>query len=110
MLSALAQPTRLAAFRLLMQHEPSGVPAGEIARQIGVPHNTLSTHLSLLQQAGVVSSSRQSRSIVYRVQTANVRQLLAFVLMDCCGGHEDICKPLLAALSQCCDSNQRVMR
>ena len=64
--AALSQETRLEAFRLLVRHEPDGVPAGEIARQLGVPHNTMSAHLSVLTRAELVFSRRQSRSIIYR--------------------------------------------
>ena len=66
--SALAQPTRLAVFRLLMTHEPDGLPAGDVARQLDVPHNTMSTHLGILSRAGLIRASRHSRSIVYLVR------------------------------------------
>ena len=66
--SALAQPTRLEVFRLLMEYEPNGLPAGEIARRIAVPHNTMSTHLAILTRAGLIEAERQSRSIVYRAR------------------------------------------
>ena len=65
-LSALAQPSRLKAFRLLVEKEPEGIAAGELARIIGVPQNTMSTHLSILANAGLITSERLSRSIVYR--------------------------------------------
>ena len=64
-LAALAQPTRLQAFRMLVQHEPEGLPAGELARLLEVPQNTLSTHLAVLARADLVTSERYSRSIVY---------------------------------------------
>ena len=59
--SALAQPTRLAVFRLLMAHEPDGLSAGDVARQIEVPHNTMSTHLGILSRAGLIRATRQGR-------------------------------------------------
>ena len=65
-LSALSQATRLQTFRLLVSREPDGVPAGELARLIGVPQNTMSAHLSILANAGLVSGERRSRSIIYR--------------------------------------------
>ncbi len=58
-LAALAQPTRLAIFRLLVQHEPVGITAGVIAETVGAPHNTLSTHLAILVRAGLLRSSRE---------------------------------------------------
>ena len=65
LLSALAQPTRLAAFRLLMRYRPHGLSAGHIARLLAVPQNTLSSHLALLERAGLVASRRESRNMIY---------------------------------------------
>ena len=66
LLSALAQPTRLAIFRLLVKHEPIGITAGVIAETVGAPHNTLSSHLAILVRAGLLRSSRDGRTIIYR--------------------------------------------
>ncbi len=98
-LAALAQPTRLDVFRLLVRHEPGGLPAGEVARQLGIPHNTLSSHLGILARAGLVRSARNGRSIVYRADVAQVSALAAFLLEDCCRGRPDACAPALAALT-----------
>jgi DNA-binding transcriptional ArsR family regulator len=87
---ALAQPTRLDAFRLLVMHEPDGLPVGEIARSLGVPHNTLSTHLATLSRAGLVRSERRSRLIVYRAELKAVQGLASFLLKDCCAGHPEV--------------------
>jgi DNA-binding transcriptional ArsR family regulator len=65
-LAALAQSTRLDVFRMLVGHEPDGLPAGQIARELKVPHNTLSTHLAILTRAGLIRAQRK-RSIIYRV-------------------------------------------
>lgn len=100
--SALAQPTRLAALRALIQSEPEGLAAGAIALDLGVPDNTLSTHLGLLSRAGLVTSERRGRSIIYRANIAQVRALVLFLLADCCGGRADQCEPLLAELLPCC--------
>ncbi|MGO2132080.1 MAG: ArsR/SmtB family transcription factor [Halomonas sp.] len=62
--AALSQETRMEAFQLLVRQEPEGLPAGEIARQLDVPHNSMSAHLSMLSRAGLVLSRRQSRSII----------------------------------------------
>jgi ArsR family transcriptional regulator len=72
-LSALAQSTRLEVFRLLVRSEPIGLPAGEIARLLSVPHNTMSTHLGILSRTGLVLSERDSCSIVYRVDLSVMR-------------------------------------
>ncbi len=100
--SALAQPTRLEVFRLLMEHEPDGLPAGEVARRMGVPHNTMSTHLAILTRTGLIDAERQSRSIVYRAQLEAVRGLAGFLVKDCCGGRPELCASLIADLTPCC--------
>jgi DNA-binding transcriptional ArsR family regulator len=103
-LSALAQPTRLDSFRLLVHAEPDGLPAGEIARRLDVPHNTMSTHLAILARAGLISAERHGRSLVYRVELAALRQLVLFLLRDCCNGKPELCAPLIADLTSCCVS------
>lgn len=89
--AALSQSTRLAVFRLLMAHEPDGLPAGEVARRLDVPQNTLSTHLAILTRADLVEAERRSRSIIYRARPASVRALADFLMRDCCGGHPEAC-------------------
>lgn len=101
-LSALAQATRLDVFRLLVKHEPDGVPAGELARAVGVPQNTLSAHLAVLSRAGLVIGERNSRSIIYRANIAAFRELTLFMIQDCCGGRAELCGPLVESLLPCC--------
>lgn len=101
-LSGLAQETRLRTFRLLVEHEPDGMAAGDIAREIGVPPNTMSTHLAVLAREGLVISERRSRSIIYRANLGRLRELTLFLLKDCCGGRADLCAPLIAELAPCC--------
>ena len=101
-LGALSQPTRLQTFRLLVTREPAGVPAGELARLVGAPQNTLSTHLSILANAGLVHGERRSRSIIYRADLVRLSELVLFLLKDCCGGRSELCAPLIAELSPCC--------
>jgi len=96
-LAALAQETRLRVFRLLLQHGPEGVPAGEIARRLGTPPNTMSTHLAILTRAGLIQARRDSRQIFYGVGLRGIRQLIAFLVEDCCGGRPGACSPLLDA-------------
>ncbi|HXV29240.1 MAG TPA: metalloregulator ArsR/SmtB family transcription factor [Sinorhizobium sp.] len=100
-LAALAQATRLDAFRLLVRHEPEGLPAGEIARALAVPHNTLSTHLNILSRAGLVTSERHSRLIVYRANVSLLTDLTLFLAKDCCGGNPSVCAPLIAEPDPC---------
>ncbi len=101
-LAALAQPTRIECFRLLVQREPEGVAAGELARLLAVPQNTMSAHLAILTRAGLAQSARRGRSIVYRARLDALRKLTLFLLTDCCGGRSEICAPLVADLSPCC--------
>ncbi|SFN69384.1 helix-turn-helix transcriptional regulator [Sphingomonas sp. OK281] len=101
-LSALAQATRLDVFRLLVRHEPDGMAAGEISRQLEVPQNTMSSHLGILSRAGIVRSERHSRSIIYRADLDGLRALTLFLVKDCCAGSPDLCAPLLAELTPCC--------
>jgi ArsR family transcriptional regulator len=100
--AALSQSTRLDAFRLIMQHEPDGLAAGEVARRLDVPQNTMSTHLAVLARAGLISAERQSRSIIYRAETDKVRELASFLVTDCCGGRPELCEPLVAEFTPCC--------
>jgi DNA-binding transcriptional ArsR family regulator len=101
-LGALAQGTRLDVFRLLMRHEPDGLAAGEIARRLDVPQNTMSAHLGILARAGIVRAERHSRSIVYRADLDGLRALMLFLVQECCAGSPDLCAPLLAELAPCC--------
>ena len=103
-LSALAQPTRLDVFRLLVRQEPDGLPAGEIARRLDVPHNTMSTHLGILTRARLVTVERHSRSMIYRVELPVIRQLVLFLLRDCCNGQPALCSPIIEDLSICCST------
>lgn len=101
-LAALGQPTRLAVFRLLVRQEPDGLAAGAIAAAVGAPHNSLSTHLAILVRAGLVSSARSGRSIVYRADLSGMRRLVGFLLADCCGGRPEVCGAVADLLAPSC--------
>jgi ArsR family transcriptional regulator, arsenate/arsenite/antimonite-responsive transcriptional repressor len=90
-LAALGQPTRLAIFKLLMAREPNGLAAGAIADAVGCQQNTLSTHIGILARAGLVRGARDGRSIVYRADVRSMRELLDFLVKDCCDGHPELC-------------------
>ena len=94
--AALAQSTRLGVFRLLVKHEPDGLAAGDIAKAIAVPQNTMSAHLAILARAGLVISERKSRSIIYRANLAALQDLTSFMVEDCCGGRAELCAPIAA--------------
>ena len=83
-LGAMAQETRLTALRLLVQAGPDGLPAGEIARRLAVPAPTLSFHLRALLHAGLVSSSRDGRSLYYAADYARLKTLVDFLSASCC--------------------------
>lgn len=85
-----------------MRHEPDGLPAGYISNHLVIPANTLSSHLGVLTRAGLIRSERRSRSIIYRADLDRLRDLVLFLLKDCCGGRADLCEPLLAELAPCC--------
>ena len=103
-LSALAHPARLEVFRLLIRAGPDGMAAGDIARATGSLANTLSTNLNVLAGAGLVSSRRDGRSIIYAAGYDRMRDLLAFLMEDCCAGNAEICAPLaaIAERAACC--------
>ena len=102
-LAALAQPTRLEAFRLLVRSEPEGLAAGAVADRLAVPANTMSAHLGVLSRAGLIRAQRRSRSIVYRADLDRLGDLVLFLLKACCQGRAELCQPLLAELAPCCD-------
>lgn len=103
-LSALAHASRLAVFRLLVRAGPDGMAAGEISREVGVRPQTLSTHLAILNHAGLIGSRRDGRSIIYSADYEGMRHLLGFLVADCCGGRPEICGSLSEAVANadCC--------
>ena len=106
-LAALAQATRLDVFKLLVKGEPDGLAAGDIARALAVPQNTMSSHLSILSRAGLVSAQRFGRSIVYRADLARFQEVVLFMLRDCCDGRPEICAPLVESLTPCRPSSKK---
>lgn len=100
--AALSQQTRLEAFQLLVRYEPEGLAVGEVARQLSVPHNTMSSHLAVLARSGWVTFERQGRSIIYRANLEHVNKAIMFLIHDCCAGHPEVCNPLLPSLAPCC--------
>jgi DNA-binding transcriptional ArsR family regulator len=93
-LSALGHEGRLTIFRLLVKAGPAGVAAGEIARRLDTLPNTLSANLNVLSHAGLITSRREGRSILYSADFAAMSALLGFLMEDCCDGAPEICAPL----------------
>jgi ArsR family transcriptional regulator len=85
-LGALAHDTRLAAFRLLVQRGPDGLPAGVIAQTLGLPPSSLTFHLQQLVHAGLITQRRVSRQIIYATDFAAMNRLMSYLMENCCGG------------------------
>lgn len=90
-LAALAQEHRLRIFRLLVKEGPSGMPAGEIAEEVGISATNVSFHLKELDRAGLLRATRQGRYIRYAVHVEGMRQLLTYLTEDCCQGRPELC-------------------
>lgn len=90
-LAALAQESRLAIFRLLVQAGLDGVSAGRIGEALGVPPATLSFHLKELVHAGLISNTQEGKFVIYRAQFERMNELIAFLLEHCCEGHPEAC-------------------
>ncbi|MCC6202603.1 MAG: helix-turn-helix transcriptional regulator [Gammaproteobacteria bacterium] len=84
-LAALAQASRIEAFRKLIQAGPQGLAAGVLAETLAIPKPTLSFHLAQLEHAGLIRSQRLGRSIIYRADYAAIAELLGFMSENCCG-------------------------
>ena len=85
-LSALAQGTRLAAFRLLVEVGPGGMAAGAIAERLGLPAATASFHLAQLANAGLVRSRAEGRFVIYAADFDRMQTLIGFLTDNCCDG------------------------
>ena len=81
---SLSQETRLRAFRLLVQAGTEGLAAGVLSEKLGTPHNTMSFHLSHLANAGIISSRKEGRSVIYFANFDSMRDLISFMVKDCC--------------------------
>ena len=92
-LAALAQDSRLDVFRLLVKAGPEGLAAGEVAKRLRLPPNTLSFHFDRLRQAGLVTVRRESRSMIYAAKFDTMNGLISFLSENCCAGVSDDCGP-----------------
>jgi DNA-binding transcriptional ArsR family regulator len=101
-LAALAQESRLAIFRLLVQAGPEGLAAGRIGEALGIPPSSLSFHLKELSYAGLVTSRQESRYVIYSANFEAMADLLAFLTENCCGGRP--CGP--ASRPECSHSEE----
>ncbi len=94
-LSALAQDSRLAVFRLLVRAGPYGRAATQIADELGMPASSLSFHLKELHHAGIVTQTKAGRSLIYAADFTTMNALIGFLTENCCGGNP--CSPVSAA-------------
>lgn len=92
-LAALAQASRLAAFRLLVQAGKDGLAAGVLAEKLGIPPATLSFHLKSLQHAGLIRSRTEGRFVIYSANYAEMDKLIAYLTEHCCAGNVAQCAP-----------------
>jgi len=90
-LSALAQSTRLAIFRLLVERGPEGMAAGQVAEKLKVSPATLSFHFRTLSHAGLIESRQEGRFIYYAANFAAMNSMLAYLTENCCGGDQAAC-------------------
>ena len=111
-LSALAHEGRLSVFRALVRAGPAGLAAGRIAEATGTPSNTLSAQLNILSQAGLVTSERKGRSIVYSACFDGVSDLLVFLMEDCCAGETCVATSVQSAATRvlCCQPDEEGSR
>ena len=101
--NGLAQESRLKVFRLLLQVGSDGMAAGDIAKAVGVPKNTMSSHLAVLARANLAQARKEGRSMIYAVDLEGTQALLSFLIEDCCQGDPSDCGPLIeTTLATCC--------
>ena len=110
-LAALAQTTRLAIFRLLVEAGPKGVSAGRIGESLEVPAATLSFHLKELFRAGLVSARQEKQFIYYVVSFERMAELMTFLTQNCCRGMPQACLSTVeSALGRCAPSPSKAKR
>ncbi|MDH3375199.1 MAG: metalloregulator ArsR/SmtB family transcription factor [Gammaproteobacteria bacterium] len=98
-LEALAHETRLGVCRLLVQAGPDGLSAGDIAARLDARQNTMSSHLAKLHRAGIITSQRDGRHIIYRADFDALGSLIVYLMKDCCGGSAQLCDPIAASIN-----------
>jgi DNA-binding transcriptional ArsR family regulator len=103
--AALAQENRLAIFRYLVSAGPNGVPAGEIAKAVGISPTSVSFHLKELDRAGLVRQTRHGRFIHYALHVDGVRQLIEYLTEDCCGGQPELCGRAYTSAKSLCNED-----
>ncbi|MDA0679711.1 MAG: metalloregulator ArsR/SmtB family transcription factor [Proteobacteria bacterium] len=116
MFDALSQETRLSAFHLLVVAGPDGLAAGVLSEELGTPHNTMSFHLNHLSNAGIVSSRKDGRSVIYSANFKVMRDLIGFMVRDCCSAdfasirEDKRTGSSVIELASCCEPKSKTKR
>ncbi|WP_144378114.1 ArsR/SmtB family transcription factor [Mesorhizobium amorphae] len=105
---ALSQETRLRILRMLVVAGPDGIAAGAIAEKAEVSASNVSFHLKELERAGLATARRDARSIIYSAEYTALAGLIRFLMEDCCGGHPEVCAPVVNAAACCTPSKDIV--
>lgn len=105
---ALSQETRLRILRMLVVAGPEGIAAGAIAEKAEVSASNVSFHLKELERAGLATARRDARSIIYSAEYEALSGLIRFLMEDCCGGHPEVCAPVVTAAACCTPSKDIV--
>ena len=93
--SALSQGSRLETLKMLVKAGPSGAAAGAIAGALGIPAPTMSFHLKELERSGLIHARKEGRKVIYAADYGGMRELIDFLLADCCGGDRRLCGPYI---------------
>lgn len=99
---ALSQETRLKMIRTLVVAGPDGLAAGSVGEAVGASSSSASFHLAHLERAGLVTSRREARSIIYSANFDGLSGLVEFLMRDCCQGHPEVCAPASRVAAACC--------
>ena len=99
---ALSQPTRLQMIRALVVAGPEGMAAGAVGDAVGASSSSASFHLAHLERAGLISSRRAARSILYAANFEGLSGLVEFLMRDCCQGRPEVCAPAAIVAAACC--------
>ncbi|MEX2366317.1 MAG: metalloregulator ArsR/SmtB family transcription factor [Pseudohongiellaceae bacterium] len=109
---ALSQETRLRVFRLLVKAGTAGMPAGLLSEILGTPHNTMSFHLQQLSHAGLLTSKKEGRSVIYTANFARMQELIGFLVADCCSAdmakirEDKVSGYSIIELASCCPGDE----
>jgi DNA-binding transcriptional ArsR family regulator len=107
---ALSQETRLRMVRVLVQAGRDGMSAGAVGEAVDASSSGASFHLAHLERAGLISSRRESRSIIYTANYDGLSALIEFLMRDCCSGRPEVCAPAAAVAADCCTPAKETCR